>query len=152
MFQQLEYISTVTIELTAKPNYNTSSPPSSLLPAATAILSTIHKRASGKVAHMTDSYSFSAVQPGDKEGVTIAPASTTQRQLPVFAPIEEDPAANLTFNLKLTSQERLARGEVHLPYIHQGKNHPATDVTPIVGAVDDDDDYYEDDPDADLDI
>ena len=34
---------------------------------------------------------------------------------------QADPTANLTFNLTLTDQEKAARSQVKLPYMHTGE-------------------------------
>ena len=60
-----------------------------------------------------------------------------------------DPTANLTFNLRLSEEEKRARSRVILPYLeHQGgKSGPQ-----IFYEADDGDDFDEEDPDDDLDI
>ncbi|KAI8816393.1 Elongator complex protein 5 [Fimicolochytrium jonesii] len=77
---------------------------------------------------------------------------------------EPDPTANLSFNLRLTDEQRSARSEVVLPYLHaqqldspltshQTSNSSAAAPPSSTGMIYyDDDDYDSDDPDADLDI
>eukprot|EP00475_Leptophrys_vorax_P043636 TRINITY_DN8468_c0_g1_i1.p1 TRINITY_DN8468_c0_g1~~TRINITY_DN8468_c0_g1_i1.p1 ORF type:complete len:311 (-),score=66.47 TRINITY_DN8468_c0_g1_i1:52-984(-) len=58
-----------------------------------------------------------------------------------------DPTANLTFNLKLTQEQRQAKDSVVLPYMHK------QEVQTVQRHVDLDDDFdEEDDPDYDLEI
>ncbi|KAJ3162414.1 hypothetical protein HDU86_004894 [Geranomyces michiganensis] len=76
---------------------------------------------------------------------------------------QPDPTANLSFNLKLTDEQRAARSEVVLPFLHMQKadgagsvqqhQMPQSAVPSAEAAIYyDDDDYDEEDPDADLDI
>lgn len=130
IYKQLEYLSTYNLELFEPKDLNATS---------LYIVSVLHKRVSGKVTDVLENYSYS------HDGqVTITNTHKHGGKVSGAEKKEEDPAANLTFNLKLTAQERSAREEVQLPYIHQEKN------TPVV--EDDEDDEYEEDPDDDLDI
>lgn len=73
--------------------------------------------------------------------------------------MQEDPTANLTFNLRLSEQEKAARDAVVLPYMHHLQGMPircngsliSIESKPAVTSVLDDD-YDEEDPDDDLDI
>ena len=62
---------------------------------------------------------------------------------------EADPAANLTFNLKLNESEKIARRDLVLPYL---KSHTDTKEPDIFYELDELDDFDEEDPDDDLDI
>ena len=79
--------------------------------------------------------------------------------------MQADPTANLTFNLRLTSEQKEARSNVVLPYTKQAHKRHDRSVTngPASGQLgggggqihyqpDDADDFDEDDPDDDLDI
>ena len=68
-----------------------------------------------------------------------------------------DPTQNLTFNLKLTDDERQARSNLKLPYMHHEEKTSEIVVKPMgEGKVfyqpDEADDFDDDDPDDDLDI
>ncbi|XP_064642592.1 elongator complex protein 5-like [Lineus longissimus] len=70
---------------------------------------------------------------------------------------EPDPAANLTFNLRLTSDEKEARSQVKLPYTHHEERKEQLLGNPqetgkIFYHPDKEDDFDEEDPDDDLDI
>jgi hypothetical protein len=63
----------------------------------------------------------------------------------------QDPAADLTFNLKLTEDQRLAKDSLQLPYIHKNEffDHESTSAS---FNIDQDEDFEDDDPDYDLEI
>ncbi|KAH6576473.1 hypothetical protein BSLG_006497 [Batrachochytrium salamandrivorans] len=73
-----------------------------------------------------------------------------------------DPAANLSFNLSLTDDQRSQRSQVVLPYLQirdkerQMENHAVDSARGATGLIhyqpDDADDYDDEDPDDDLDI
>jgi len=70
---------------------------------------------------------------------------------------QSDPMANLTFNLKLTDQEKAVRSQVRLPYVLDEERKAsqldkASGVGRIIYEPDDADDFDEEDPDDDLDI
>jgi len=61
--------------------------------------------------------------------------------------LPSDPTANLTFDLRLSSQEKEARSKVVLPYTSQQQAQPQDEN------YDDDDELdFDSDPDDDLDI
>lgn len=64
-----------------------------------------------------------------------------------------DPTQNVSFNLHLTPSQERSRGQVPLPYVHEGKS---TTVPSISGTIlyepDSADDIDDDDPDEDLEI
>ncbi|KAG6336959.1 hypothetical protein ID866_2153 [Astraeus odoratus] len=59
-----------------------------------------------------------------------------------------DPTQNVSFNLYLTPAQERSRGQVPLPYVHEGKSTSAA----IFYEPDSADDIDDDDPDEDLDI
>ena len=68
-----------------------------------------------------------------------------------------DPTQNLTFNLKLTDNERQARSNLKLPYMYHEEKKSELAVNSVgEGKVfyqpDEADDFDEDDPDDDLNI
>ena len=70
---------------------------------------------------------------------------------------QADPTKDLTFNLKLTDDEKQARSNLKLPYMfHEEKTSEVTINRPGEGRVfyqpDEADDFDEEDPDDDLDI
>lgn len=85
---------------------------------------------------------------------TVATHTPTTNQLPL-APTA-DPAANLTFDLHLSHQEKVARARVVLPYT--SAQQEAGLVTPHTGSgqifyqPDEADDFDDSDPDDDLDF
>ncbi|KAJ3190283.1 hypothetical protein HDU85_000578 [Gaertneriomyces sp. JEL0708] len=62
---------------------------------------------------------------------------------------EPDPTAHLSFNLRLTDQQKAARSEVALPYMQAQVEVPSSST---IYYEPDDDDFDEEDPDDDLDI
>ena len=62
-----------------------------------------------------------------------------------------DPTSNLSFNLKLSQEEQVARANLTLPYTFHEKSKD-DDKGKIFYQPDDVDDFDEEDPDDDLDI
>jgi hypothetical protein len=60
-----------------------------------------------------------------------------------------DPAADLTFNLKLTEGQRNAKDALQLPYMHKNENFDQSNGS---FNIDQDDQFEDDDPDYDLEI
>ena len=74
-----------------------------------------------------------------------------------FIFLQVDPTENLTFNLKLTDNERQARSNLKLPYMYHEEKKSEVAVSSVgEGKVfyqpDEADDFDEDDPDEDLNI
>ena len=71
-----------------------------------------------------------------------------------------DPASNLTFNLRLTNSEKVARSNTVLPYLftdsskltHLSRKSNHGCGGDVIYRPDDADDFDEEDPDDDLDI
>jgi len=128
IIQQLDYISTTTI---------TVSPPPPTTYNYTMAISLLHKRKAGKIAQVEEYVQL------DKNGNAsfFSPAKLKHHHdnQPNKA---ADPTADLTFNLKLSEQEKAAKEAVVLPYIHQESG-----VESVRDDYDDDED-----PDDDLDI
>ena len=71
--------------------------------------------------------------------------------------VQVDPTQNLTFNLKLTDDERQARSNLQLPYMYHEKKTSEVTVHPsgegkVFYQPDEADDFDDEDPDDDLDI
>ncbi|KAJ3013441.1 hypothetical protein HKX48_005753 [Thoreauomyces humboldtii] len=117
----------------------------------------LHRRKSGKVGREVVGYRASST------GGTWVVKTLDEWRGVVSTEVEErrdgehpddvDPAANLSFNLRLTDAQRAARSELVLPYLNaqQADTRPQQ-ANPTGTIFYDDDDYDEEDPDADLDI
>ncbi|ORZ01593.1 Elongator complex protein 5 [Syncephalastrum racemosum] len=109
------------------------------------------RRKSGKVQYATEGYAFI---PG--KGLTVHTIQDEDEQLQEDAmivdkdtkPVENDPAANLSFNLTLTETQRRAKDNVVLPYTQQQQGGGGQ----IYYEPDAGDDFDDEDPDDDLDI
>ncbi|KAJ2798587.1 hypothetical protein H4R20_004766 [Coemansia guatemalensis] len=141
-----------------------------------------HKRRSGKVGYELSQFEineqlrpvFSPIQltaqtqstqsvpdtGRSASGLTPAPGDG---QLEAATNIEDHPAANLSFNLRLTEKQRQERAGVELPYLEAqlsrlSSSKPIAAVAKDSGdgeihyQLDDEDDWDEDDPDDDLEI
>jgi hypothetical protein len=114
----------------------------------------IHKRKSGKVIRMTEHYTIDKMWK-----LTSVQDPKSQHACPAEDTISTaDPTANLTFNLRLSEQEREAKDSVILPFTYtavekarQLSGKPGT-CGQIFYQPDDADDIDEEDPDDDLDI
>ncbi|KAJ3180052.1 hypothetical protein HDU87_002275 [Geranomyces variabilis] len=127
-----------------------------------AVVEVMHKRKSGKITREVAVYTTD----GDKWRLnTLEQVRGSEDLVEEKKSIadEPDPTANLSFNLKLTDEQRAARSEVVLPYLYMQQADGAGTVQqhqmqqPTVSSAEaaiyyDDDDYDEEDPDADLDI
>ncbi|KAI9013096.1 Elongator complex protein 5 [Gaertneriomyces semiglobifer] len=113
----------------------------------------LHKKKSGKVAREAVGYqvasgnsrlTFATVDElrGFGESVKEAVPESDKQQ-------EPDPTAHLSFNLRLTDQQKAARSEVALPYMQAQVEAPSSST---IYYEPDDDDFDEEDPDDDLDI
>lgn len=93
-----------------------------------------------------------------KKGVFVFRHNTTENQLIItFLIVQVDPTQNLTFNLKLTDDERQARSNLQLPYMYHEKKTSEVTVHPsgegkVFYQPDEADDFDDEDPDDDLDI
>ena len=102
------------------------------------------------------SRSFTALSASDRQQPLYSTKTTDETR-------EEDPTANLTFDLRLSSKEKEDRSKVVLPYtaVRDGvgvaaaamsTNHAPKGSGQIYYQPDDVDDFDESDPDDDLDI
>ncbi|KNC97379.1 uncharacterized protein SPPG_07306 [Spizellomyces punctatus DAOM BR117] len=121
---------------------------------AGGICEVLHKKKSGKVLREAVAYKVSAT---DSDLLTFHTVDDLRsvndsQPSPPSNPAERtpDPTANLSFNLRLTDEQKVARAEVVLPYMKaqtaEGPSETAIYYEP------EDDDYDDEDPDADLDI
>lgn len=114
----------------------------------------IHKTASGKVIKWAGHFNIDRnlqIKQLEKRKITTAPKSTDHTT------IQLDPAANLTFNLTLNEQEKKARSQMTLPFMHDQERQERelkrqTQGAQVFYELDEADDFDEDDPDDDLDI
>ncbi|KAI8913791.1 Elongator subunit Iki1-domain-containing protein [Powellomyces hirtus] len=120
-----------------------------------AVVEFMHKKKSGKIVRELVAYKI----PSDDKAPWIVSTLDELRGLDALRveetkqPDEEpDPAANLSFNLRLTDAQKNARAEVVLPYMHVQTASDTTQQPSTASIYYDDDDYDEEDPDADLDI
>ncbi|KAL9971346.1 hypothetical protein ACROYT_G023859 [Oculina patagonica] len=118
----------------------------------------LHKRKTGKVIRKVESFTISdEYELIENEEKDWNASSYTAHSEPM-AVKEVDPTQNLTFNLKLTDNERQARSNLKLPYMyHEEKKSSEVTVNPtgegkVFYQPDEADDFDEDDPDDDLDI
>lgn len=116
----------------------------------------LHKRKTGKVIRKLESLSI-----GDDHKLTEHEErdwNVSSSDIHSTEPTKEaDPTKDLTFNLKLTDDEKQARSNLKLPYMfHEEKTSEVTINRPGEGRVfyqpDEADDFDEEDPDDDLDI
>ncbi|OWF37191.1 elongator complex protein 5-like [Mizuhopecten yessoensis] len=114
---------------------------------------TLHKKISGKIVRIKEHFNIS----DQFEIENITELKTVIDSTPQQPTSQVDPAANLTFNLSLTDQEKKARSQVKLPYTYDQKRIEAT-LNKSVGEgkifyqPDEADDFDEEDPDDDLDV
>ncbi|KAM9966161.1 hypothetical protein ACTFIR_006353 [Dictyostelium discoideum] len=137
--KQLQYISSVSIQVTplsAKLKYSESLPH-----PYESTITLITKKRSGRVVRNVEYYYINHAT-GKVEFDSAESLQTKQEEQ------EPDPTQNLSFNLKLTEDEKQARDSVVLPYRHQGNNNEQT----LLIEDPDDEDFDDEDPDDDLDI
>lgn len=117
----------------------------------------LHKRRTGKVIRKVGSFTIDDnYELTEHEEKDWNASSFTARMEPL-AVQEVDPTENLTFNLKLTDNERHARSNLKLPYMYHEEKKSQVAVNSVgEGKVfyqpDEADDFDEDDPDDDLNI
>jgi len=134
-------------------------PPSERRVSYLGVATVFQKRKSGRRAkceeffraHKEDVLEFFPVV-AERQSTASAPTTMTLDRSPSLqAPANSklDPTSSLTFNLRLSEQEKIAKDAVALPWQHQG-------VVPSTFSVENvedlDEDYDADDPDDDLDI
>lgn len=112
---------------------------------------TLHKKISGKITRIKEHFNISEnFEIDDLTELKAVVDTTPQQPTP-----QMDPAANLTFNLSLTEEEKRARSQVKLPYMYDQQKIEAT-LSSGEGKIfyqpDEADDFDEEDPDDDLDV
>lgn len=115
----------------------------------------LHKRKTGKVLRKVESITindeYEMTEHEEREW-------NASRSVKYNEPVAEvDPTQNLTFNLKLTDDERQARSNLQLPYMYHEKKTSEVTVHPsgegkVFYQPDEADDFDDEDPDDDLDI
>ncbi|XP_033763570.1 elongator complex protein 5-like [Pecten maximus] len=113
----------------------------------------LHKKISGKITRINEHFNISDQLEIENLTELKAVIDTTPQQ----PTVQVDPAANLTFNLSLTDQEKRARSQVKLPYTYDQDRIDATlNKSVVEGKIfyqpDEADDFDEEDPDDDLDV
>ncbi|KAJ8416830.1 hypothetical protein AAFF_G00327080 [Aldrovandia affinis] len=117
------------------------------------VAKTTRRTKSGRVTREEECFSVS-------EDLTItieAQSSCSGKTLPEPEEYEADPAANLTFNLRLSEVEREAKEKLSLPFVFSQEKksallHPRPGAGRILYEPDDNDDFDQEDPDDDLDV
>ncbi|EGC39463.1 hypothetical protein DICPUDRAFT_147737 [Dictyostelium purpureum] len=136
--KELQYISSVSIQVTplsAKIKFSENLPH-----PYESTITLITKKRSGRVVRNIEYYYINE-QTGKVEFDSAESLQLKQEES------EPDPTQNLSFNLKLTDEEKQARDSVVLPYRHQGNNEQT-----LIIEDPDDEDFDDEDPDDDLDI
>jgi len=105
-------------------------------------ISISHKHSNGKITNSVEHFKVGGINPTLLEYI---PMRKEREGSSVSEKKKLDPTANLTFNLKLTDEEKSAKDSVMLPYTHHLKKQEEEIGTP------DSDEEFED-PDDDLDI
>ncbi|KAF2072824.1 hypothetical protein CYY_005867 [Polysphondylium violaceum] len=134
--KELQYISSVSIqvtELSPKLKYSESLPH-----PYESTITLITKKRSGRVVRNVEYYYINS-----NGKVEFDSAESLESQI---QEAEVDPTENLSFNLKLSEEEKLAKNNVVLPYRHQGNDQTLIIEDP------DEEDFDDEDPDDDLDI
>lgn len=121
-------------------------------PYAMFYCNTIHKKVSGKVVKIRESFNITE----EYQVTEVAEVKQMSQNLPADQN-QLDPTANLTFNLSLSDKEKEARSQVILPYTYNKERQECV-LAKSVGEgkifyqPDEADDFDEEDPDDDLDI
>lgn len=121
-------------------------------PYAMFCCNTIHKKVSGKVVKIRESFNITE----EYQVTEVAEVKQMSQNLPADQN-QLDPTANLTFNLSLSDKEKEARSQVILPYTYNKERQECV-LAKSVGEgkifyqPDEADDFDEEDPDDDLDI
>eukprot|EP01095_Lingulamoeba_sp_RSL-Kostka_P006946 TRINITY_DN2206_c0_g3_i2.p1 TRINITY_DN2206_c0_g3~~TRINITY_DN2206_c0_g3_i2.p1 ORF type:complete len:422 (-),score=141.01 TRINITY_DN2206_c0_g3_i2:68-1333(-) len=115
------------------------------------LLTILHKRQSGRVARALEGYGI------DKNNQLIKiKVAKTNISINTASEQKIDPSSNLTFNLKLTEEQKKIKQGVVLPYTHHlHKKTKEEEIEAKRGTIFfeiEDDDYDSEDPDDDLDI
>ncbi|CAO3568583.1 unnamed protein product [Mortierella alpina] len=114
-----------------------------------AVCEVEHKRKSGKVARETNAYHLDSPA-GELVVVNIWDVVGDMpdiEKLDLQESQTSDPAANLSFNLNLTEEQRKAKNDTVLPYLKTQESSGAIYYEPDAA-----DDFDDDDPDDDLTI
>lgn len=112
---------------------------------------TTHRRPSGKILRQVEQYCLSA------DCVSLTTSDCAVSKLSEALP-QVDPAANLTFDLHLSAQEKEERSQVVLPYTSVQEEHRLVGVSAHKGSgkifyePDEGDCFGDSDPDDDLDL
>ncbi|EGG22059.1 hypothetical protein DFA_01949 [Cavenderia fasciculata] len=139
--RQLEYLSTTAISVTPLPA-NIQLSQSLMTNAYEATITVLNKKRSGRVVRNVEYYY-------EKNGINGYLAFDSAESLEKKPEIKElDPTENLSFNLKLSEDERAAKDAVVLPYMRT--NDGSANLLIIEDP--DEEDYDDEDPDDDLDI
>ncbi|KYR01947.1 hypothetical protein DLAC_00738 [Tieghemostelium lacteum] len=141
--KQLQYISSVSIQVQPLPpklKYSETLPH----PYESSI-TLITKKKSGRVIRTVEYYYINS----QTKTVHFDSSESLQEKQQESTP---DPTADLSFNLKLTMEEKQAKDSVILPYKHQGLDQQILTNNDLIIEDPDEEDYDDEDPDEDLDI
>jgi elongator complex protein 5 len=86
------------------------------------------------------------------KSMDVAKVPASKETIAIAAEGEDDPTANLTFNLNLSDSEKKAREQVVLPFMQKGRDAKKSGQGKIFYEAEDEDDFDEEDPDDDLNI
>ncbi|XP_041378331.1 elongator complex protein 5-like [Gigantopelta aegis] len=137
--RKLEHVSSSVVRVTSPPDQQHD-----------MFCSVVHRRISGKVIKTTELVKL--------DGLNILSTQNWQHDSVKRSPEQAesiDPAANLTFNLTLSENEKEARRQLVLPYTKEQRRQPriqSSVSSMIYYEPDKADDFDEEDPDDDLDI
>ncbi|CAL8327232.1 unnamed protein product [Lota lota] len=118
-----------------------------------AVAKTIRRAKSGKISQAEERFSIS----DDMSVKVLSKPIQVGAGQGDAGDAEVDPTANLTFNLRLSDQERKAKEKLALPFVFSKEKksallHPGPGSGRILYEPDANDDYDQEDPDDDLDI
>ncbi|CAL8385041.1 unnamed protein product [Arctogadus glacialis] len=118
-----------------------------------AVAKTIRRAKSGKISQAVERFSISDDMTVKVQSKPV-PVGSGQGEA---GDAEVDPTANLTFNLRLSDQERQAKEKLALPFVFSKEKksallRPGPGSGRILYEPDANDDYDQEDPDDDLDI
>ncbi|XP_048729287.1 elongator complex protein 5-like [Ostrea edulis] len=125
---------------------------STVTPDSVFCCNTLHKKISGKVIRIKESFNIT-------EDFRVTDVTEVKQPTRTVTDVQNqlDPAANLPFNLSLSEKEKEARNQLVLPYTYN-KERQESVLAKSVGEgkifyqPDEADDFDEEDPDDDLDI
>ncbi|CAN7939743.1 unnamed protein product [Ixodes hexagonus] len=110
-------------------------------PATPFLCRAVHRKPGGRILREEQEFTIAA-------GLSITNIKKVEQKKVAREVTKPDPAANLTFNLRLTGDEREARDGLVLPYLKTSSPSGSGEISYVMEREDDFDE--EDDPDDDL--